>query len=177
MLKAQVLVTKRTGPGIEEARRILRDVTTRLPTQPEAWQLLAQIELDQEEPGRALDVALQGLAHNEGKSSGPLLLLKARAEKARSPAMAALTLKGLLDQEPNNVQVLIDLADAYARSGHAKQAVDLLGQKLPRVQRSRHAVSVKSLTRKPSMPTGSGRKRRSSLASSRRRIRMTPRQR
>lgn len=131
MLKAQVLVTKRTGPGIEEARRILRDVTTRLPTQPEAWQLLAQIELDQEEPGRALDVALQGLAHNEGKGSGPLLLLKARAEKARSPAMAALTLKGLLDQEPNNVQVLIDLADAYTRSGRAKQAVDLLGQKLP----------------------------------------------
>ena len=100
MLKAQVLVTKRTGPGIEEARRILRDVTTSVPTQPEAWQLLAQIELDQEEPARALDVALQGLAHNEGKASGPLLLLKARAEKARSPAMAALTLKGLLDQNP-----------------------------------------------------------------------------
>ena len=131
ILKAQILVTKRTGPGIEEARRILRDVTTRLPTQPEAWQLLAQIELDQEEPGQALDVALLGLAYNKDKGSGPLLLLKARAEKARSPAMAALTLKGLLDQEPNNVQVVIDLADAYARSGHAKQAVDLLGQKLP----------------------------------------------
>jgi tetratricopeptide (TPR) repeat protein len=140
MLKAQVLVTKHTGPAIEEARRILRDVTTRLPTQPEAWQLLAQIELDQEEPGRALDVALQGLAHNEGKGSGPLLLLKARAEKARSPAMAALTLKGLLDQEPNNVQVLIDLADAYARSGHAKQAVDLLGQKLPEFKDYAHRL-------------------------------------
>ncbi|MCX5647396.1 MAG: tetratricopeptide repeat protein [Phycisphaerae bacterium] len=128
MLKAQILVTKGSGPGIDEACRILRDVTARQPALPEAWRLLGQIELDQEEPDKALDVAVQGLVHNKG--SGPLLLLKARAEKARSPAMAALTLKELLDQEPNNVQVLIDLADAYARSGHAKQAVDLLGQKL-----------------------------------------------
>ena len=128
MLKAQVLITKRTGPGVEEARRILRDVTTRLPTQPEAWRLLAQVELSQEEPGKALDVALQGLGYNEGY--GPLLLLKARAEKVRSPAMAALTLRGLLDQEPNNVQVLVDLADAYVRSGRTQQAVDFLSQRL-----------------------------------------------
>jgi tetratricopeptide (TPR) repeat protein len=71
---------------------------------------------------------LRGLAHNEG--NGPLLLLKARAEKGRSPAQAAQTLKGLLDQDPKNVEVLVELADAYARSGRTRQAVDLLSQRL-----------------------------------------------
>ena len=129
LLKAQVLMLKGTGPGLESARRILREVTSSEPKLAEAWQWLAQLELSQEDPAKAADVALRGLAHNEG--NGPLLLLKARADKVRSPAMAALTLKGLLDQNPQNVEVLIELADAYARAGRTQQAVDLLRQKLP----------------------------------------------
>jgi tetratricopeptide (TPR) repeat protein len=129
LLKAQALMLKGTGPGIESARRLLREVTSSEPKLAEAWDLMGRLELSQEEPAKALDAALRGLAHNEG--NGPLLLLKARAEKARSPAMAAQTLKGLLDQNPRNVEVLIELADAYARSGRTQQAVDLLRQKLP----------------------------------------------
>ncbi|MCU0914620.1 MAG: tetratricopeptide repeat protein [Planctomycetes bacterium] len=129
LLKAQVLVLKGTGPGLAEARRILREITASQPVLAEAWQLLAQLELSQEDPTKAMDVALRGLTHNEG--NGPLLLLKARAEKIRSPAMAVLTLKGLLEQYPGNVEVLVDLADAYARAGRTQQAVDVLREKLP----------------------------------------------
>ena len=129
LLKAQVLMLKGTGPGIDGARRLLREITANQPKMAEAWQWLAQLELSQEDPSRASDVALQGLTHNPG--NGPLVLLKARAEKVRSPAVAALTLKGLSDQNPKNVEVLVDLADAYARSGRTQQAVDLLRQKLP----------------------------------------------
>jgi len=129
LLKAQVLLRKGTGPGIEGARHLLREVTSRQPRLVEAWQWLAQLELSQEDPGRAADVALQGLTHNP--DNGPLLLLKARAEKVRSPAMAALTLKGLLDQNPKDIEVLVDLADAYARADRTSQAVELLRQKVP----------------------------------------------
>ncbi len=132
LLQAQVLVLKGTGPGIESARRILREVTGSEPKLAEAWRWLAQLELSQEDPVKASDVALRGLAHNP--DNGALLLLKARADKVRSPAMAALTLKGLLEQNPQNVEVLIELADAYARSGRNQQAVDLLRQKLPELQ-------------------------------------------
>jgi tetratricopeptide (TPR) repeat protein len=129
LLKARVLMLKGTGPGVESARRILREVASSEPKLAEAWRWLAQLELSQEDPAKALDAALRGLAHNQ--DDGLLLLLKARAEKVRSPAMAALTLKGLLEQYPQNVEVLIELADAYARSGRAQQAVDLLREKLP----------------------------------------------
>ncbi len=129
LLKAQVLMLKGTGPGIEGARRILGEVTTRQPKMAEAWLWLAQLELGQEDPAKVLDVTLRGLAHNP--ENGQLLLLKARAEKVRTPAIAALTLKGLLDQNPKNVEILVELADAYARAGRTPQAVDLLRQKLP----------------------------------------------
>jgi tetratricopeptide (TPR) repeat protein len=129
LLKAQILLLpfRRTGPGVEEARLILREITNRQPKLVEAWQWLAQLELSQEEPSRAHDAALRGLAHNENNAL--LLLLKARAEKVRSPAIAALTLKQLLDGGPKNVEVVVDLADAYARAGRTQQAVDLLRQK------------------------------------------------
>ncbi len=132
LLKVQVLMLKGTGPGIEEARRLLGEVTKNQPKVAEAWQWLAQLELSQEDPAKASDVALRGLAHHP--DNGPLLLLKARAEKVRTPATAALTLKGLLEQSPKNVEVLVELADAYARAGRTQQAVDLLGQKLPELE-------------------------------------------
>jgi tetratricopeptide (TPR) repeat protein len=132
LLKAQVLMLKGTGPGLEGARRVLGEVTKDQPKVAEAWQWLAQLELSQEDPAKALDVTLRGLAHNP--ENGPLLLLKARAEKVRTPAIAALTLRGLLDQNPKNIDILVELADAYARSGRTQQAVDLLGQKLPELE-------------------------------------------
>ncbi|MCL5280970.1 MAG: tetratricopeptide repeat protein [Planctomycetes bacterium] len=129
LLKAQVLLLRGTGPSVESARRILHEVTSSEPTLAQAWQGLAQLELSQEDPARALDAARRGLAHNPDDAT--LLLLKARAEKVRSPTVAALTLKGLLEKNPQNVEVVIELADAYARSGRAQQAVDLLHEKLP----------------------------------------------
>jgi thioredoxin-like negative regulator of GroEL len=52
--------------------------------------------------------------------------------------MAAQTLKGLSDQNPQNVEVLIELADAYARAGRTQQAVELLRQKLPEFEGRDH---------------------------------------
>lgn len=127
LLKAQILLARSTGPGLEEARRLLRDITASQPKMPEAWQTLAQLELSQEDPRKASDVALQGLTHNPDYVG--LLLLKARAEKVRQPAVAVLTLKGLLDQNPRNLEIVVELADAYARAERTQQAVELLQEK------------------------------------------------
>ena len=124
LLRARSLLLRGTGPGIEEARRILREAGDTHPKYAEAWEWMVRLELDQREPGRALDMAVRGLAHNP--ESRQLLMLKALAEKERSPSLAALTLKGLLEQYPGDIEILVELADTYTRADRPGQAVDLL---------------------------------------------------
>jgi tetratricopeptide (TPR) repeat protein len=127
--KARTLILRGTGPAIEEARLLLRQVTTDYPKYVNGWELMTQLELNQEEPGRALDYATRGLAHNEQNKQ--LLLLKAVAEKRLSPSVAALTtLPSLAKQYPNDVGILIEWADAYARASRPEKAVELLSSKL-----------------------------------------------
>jgi len=135
--KARILILRGTGPAIEEARQLLRQVTTDYPKYADAWELMAQLELSQEEPGRALDYATRGLAHNEQNKQ--LLLLKAIAEKRLSPSVAALTtLPSLAKQYPDDLGILIEWADAYARAGQSRKAVELLDSKLPEFKGPAH---------------------------------------
>ncbi len=134
LFKARTLLLKGTNPAAEQARGILRGVTDERPRYADAWEWMVRLELQQGEPGRAVDTALRGLAHNPDDRQ--LLLLKALAEKERSPALAALTLKGLADQYPRDVEVLIELADAYVRTDRAEQALELLRERLANFQGS-----------------------------------------
>jgi tetratricopeptide (TPR) repeat protein len=60
-----------------------------------------------------------------------LLLLKAMAEKRISPSVAALTtLPKLAGQYPDDIGILIEWADAHARSDRPEKAVELLNGKL-----------------------------------------------
>jgi tetratricopeptide (TPR) repeat protein len=129
VLKSQILMMRATGPAIEEARRLLRQATTDYPKYAKGWEVMVQLELQQEEPGRAMDYATRGLAHNEEDKE--LLLLKAMAEKRLSPSVAALTtLPSLAQKYPNDVGILIEWADAYARADRSEKAVELLDSKL-----------------------------------------------
>ena len=128
-LKAQILMALGTGPAIEEARALLRQVTSDDPKYAAAWRLAAQLELGQDELTQALDTATRGLAHNENDKD--LLLLKALAEKRRSPSMAATTLSGLAQEYPDDVGIFIEWADAYALADRPEKAVELLEKKLP----------------------------------------------
>ncbi|MGE5294758.1 MAG: tetratricopeptide repeat protein [Solirubrobacterales bacterium] len=140
-LKAQLLIMRGTGPAIEQARQLLRQVTTDYPKYTRGWEAIVQLELQQEDPGKAMDYATRGLAHVESdpKTGEPvkseenrrLLLLKAAAEKRLSPSVAALTtLPTLAAQYPNDVGILIEWADAYARAGRSEKAIELLNGKL-----------------------------------------------
>lgn len=129
LYKARVLTLRGTGPATEEARRLLQQVVADYPKYVDGWKMMAQLELDQEEPGRALDYATRGLAHNEQNKD--LLILKAMAEKRLSPSVAALTtLPMLAAQYPGDVGILIEWADAHARAGRPEKAVELLESKL-----------------------------------------------
>jgi len=129
LYKARILILRGTGPSIEEARQLLRQVTTDYPKYADGWELMAQLELNQNEPGRALDFATRGLAHNEQHKQ--LLLLKAVAEKRLSPSMAALTtLPSLAKQYPDDVGILLEWADAYILANRPEKAVELLRGKL-----------------------------------------------
>jgi len=124
LLKAQFLLSRGTRPSIEQGQRLLREVTAARPRLSQAWHLLGRLELEREEPGRALDMALSGLSHNE--QDRDLLLLKADAEEARSPILAVPTLRPLLEQYPNDVQIERRLARALYRSGNKSEGRSIL---------------------------------------------------
>jgi cellulose synthase operon protein C len=124
MLKARLLLAEGTTPAIENATQILQKITETQPRISEAWLLLGEISLRQGEPGKAIDIALRGLVHKANDRA--LLMLKARAEAARSPSLAILTLRGLRELDPNDTDTTIILANTYVATGEPNKAVELL---------------------------------------------------
>jgi len=124
LFKARSLLSEGTEPAIEEAQNTLEKITQDQPIISEAWGLLGEILLRQGQPGRALDTALRGLVHNSNNKQ--LLLLKARAEAARSPILAIPTLKLLREQDPNDLTIILQLANTYIAADEPEKAVALL---------------------------------------------------
>jgi tetratricopeptide (TPR) repeat protein len=122
--KARLLLAKRTAQSIEQASDILRAITEKQPEVGNAWVLLAQIALQEGKPAKAMDVALRGLVHRPNDRT--LLLLKAKAEGARSPELALPTFKALWELDPNNSDSIVSLAEGYMAAGQYENAVNLL---------------------------------------------------
>lgn len=135
--RAQLLLRRETAPATAQARRVLREVAAESPKLPMAWVLLCTLELREDELGEAMDAALQGLAHNPDNRQ--LLLLKARAEGRRSAMLAVPTLRGLVDRDPNDTNVVSQLANAYVRSDRPQEAIRVLRQ---------HVAALKDPARK-----------------------------
>ncbi|MFH1371559.1 MAG: tetratricopeptide repeat protein [Planctomycetota bacterium] len=124
--KARMLLAKGMAPQIKQASGILQAITEKQPEVTGAWALLAQIALQEGKPAGAIDVALRGLVHSPNDKS--LLLLKARAEAVRSPELALPTMKALWELEPNNVDTVVSLAEAYMAADRYDDAVVLLNK-------------------------------------------------
>ena len=71
---------------------------------------------------------MQGLVYQPNDKS--LLLLKARAEAVRSPALAIPTLKALRELDPNDADVVVHLANIYLAANQFQEAVNLLKTQL-----------------------------------------------
>ena len=128
LYKARSLLAEGTAPDTKQATRILQKITEEQPKISEAWVLLSEIALRQEQPAKAMDVALRGLAHRPNDKG--LLLLKAQAEAVRSPTLAIPTLKALYEWEPNDIDTAVFLARTYIAAGEPEKAVDLLEKQL-----------------------------------------------
>jgi len=128
LLNARMLLANGTGPDIRKAVGILEAITERQPQIADAWVLLGQVLLNQGDAGRAVDVALRGLVHRPNYK--PLFLLKARAEAARSPALAVQTLRALHELDPRDADSLLRLAKVQISAGEADKAVNLLREQL-----------------------------------------------
>jgi tetratricopeptide (TPR) repeat protein len=139
--KSRLLLAKGTAQSIEQASAILQPITEKQPEVKDAWMLLAQIALQEKEPAKAIDVCLRGLAYRPNDRM--LLLLKAKAEGARSPLLAIPTLKALWEAEPNNTETAVSLAEAYMAAGENSAAVNLLkNQPLPEVASQQQILNI-----------------------------------
>ncbi len=127
--RARLLLLKNTAPDNAQARQLLMEVTKGRPRSPDAWEQLGWMDLREGQPGRAIDVALEGLRYNPKEKR--LLLLKAQGEAARSsPIQAVPTLTALVEQDPNDTDVVLQLADVYIRADRADKALELLQQRI-----------------------------------------------
>jgi len=128
LYKAHSTLDEGTAAAIEAAEQILREITEDQPESSQAWVLLGEIAIKQEQPDKAMNAALGGLAHRPTDKT--LLLLKARAEAARSPVLAVPTLESLHNLDPNDVGAALLLAKTYIRAGESNKALTLLKRQL-----------------------------------------------
>jgi len=128
LLKARVLLAEETAPAADSATKLLEKLTEEYPKMVGAWGMLGEVQLRQGLSGKAIDTVLQGLVHNANDRS--LLMLKARAEAAKSPFLSIATLKELLALDPNDTNAAMRLADAYVATREADKAVSVLRQQL-----------------------------------------------
>jgi tetratricopeptide (TPR) repeat protein len=128
LFKVASLLGEGTSPAINNAEQILRKMTDEKPEISKAWRLLGEISLTKGQTGRAIDAALRGLTHSPNDKA--LLMLKARAEAVRSPALAISTLKMLREVDPNNTDTTLHLANIYIAIGEPDKAVKLLEEQL-----------------------------------------------
>ena len=126
--KAGVLVARGTAPALEEAEQILKDLVGGRPGNERAWTMLATMYLNEGDLAKALNAALNGLSHLP-RSKG-LMLIKAAAEARRSPELAIGTLRQLLDDRPDDINVAVELARTYSAAGKHDEAIRLLEEKL-----------------------------------------------
>ena len=129
LLKAQLLFNEGTTSTSEQARQLLSEVTREQPRSAKAWELLGWLELRDQQPNRAADAALRGLTHCPDSEHSPLLWLKAQAEARLSPALAVPTLKELMLKDPDNIDVVEQLANAYLGSDRPEAALELLRER------------------------------------------------
>jgi tetratricopeptide (TPR) repeat protein len=128
LLKARSTLAEGTAPSIESARQMLQKITEQQPQISEAWALLGDIAIKQGQPGKAMEAALGGLAN--GPNDKNLLLLKARAEAARSPVLAIPTLRLLHELDPSDLDVAVLMANTYIKIEEPDKAVNLLREQL-----------------------------------------------
>lgn len=124
LFEARCLLLKKSLASTEKARQMLLEITEKKPKTAYAWVLLTDIYLNRNMNAEAMETVLQGLAYLPEDSR--LLLMKARTEARHSSAAALPTLKQLYEQEPQSVEIILELAKTYADTRKYEESIRLL---------------------------------------------------
>ncbi len=140
LFKARSLLAEGTAPAIENAQQILQKITEEGPEVTDAWALLSEIAFRQGESSKAIDIALRGLVHRPNDKT--LLLLKARSEAEKLPALAIPTLKALREIDPEDVDIIVNLANTYLAADQPQKAVNLIKTQLDRGTSDKRSLNI-----------------------------------
>lgn len=124
MLKARVLFAKGTNPAYSMAIKLLRKATSLNPMYPQAWAIMAEINLARKDYTKAMGNIATGLTYLPGNKL--LYLSKARIHAAQSPQLAVETLIGLREKYPQDTDIAVYLAYIYINADQSSDAVKLL---------------------------------------------------
>lgn len=123
MRKAAILLG-RGGKAAVEAIQILNSLLEEFPRLEQAWLILTEWYLLNNQPGMAMDTALRGLAALPDNRM--LMMAKARIEALRSPSLALETLTQLARRFPADESIIEMQAQMLRRIDKPAQAVELL---------------------------------------------------
>lgn len=132
LIKARYLISTQNPGKIEQAVGILESLVEEYPAIKDGWELLANISLQKNNTQRALYYCDKGLTFSP--NDGNLQLLKARTILESSPFSAVRILNGLLQENPDSVEVIIPLAQAHIITGNTPEAIQMLKSKLETAQ-------------------------------------------
>ncbi|MHC4926789.1 MAG: tetratricopeptide repeat protein [Planctomycetota bacterium] len=124
MKKADLLIRQKNAVAFEQAKGVLRQLVDEYPRQEEAWSMMTRIALIEAEPGKAMDIALQGLSYLP--DSKTLKILRAQAQSARSPEMAVEMLEILQRDYSDDPSVILMLSKNYRKIDKLSLAITLL---------------------------------------------------
>ena len=129
VFQAQRLISRGTTESVAAARKALDDLARKRPEMSQVWRLSAQVALLEGDSERAVDAISRGLAAepDDGQRRA-LLMLKAEAERAKYPVLAATTLRGVWDRDHTDTAVGLALASAYIDSGEGRKALPIIGE-------------------------------------------------
>ncbi len=128
LLKSRFLISTRNNANVIKAVEILEGLIETYPNVAGAWQLLANVSIQNNNPDRALFYCEKGLAHSP--SDPQLLLLKAKVGMETSPFSAVKILNDLLERNPGEIDIIIPLAQAHIKTGNINEAIEMLKQKI-----------------------------------------------
>ena len=128
MQQVRLLVRKQNAESVAQARKILSGLVEIYPKQEEAWAMMAQIALLEQNRQEAMDVVLRGLTSLP--DSRELKLLKARIESEDAPELALKILEALYREAPDDPSVVLMLSENYRKTGQLPKTVLLLEEAL-----------------------------------------------
>ncbi|MBN1123694.1 MAG: tetratricopeptide repeat protein [Sedimentisphaerales bacterium] len=125
LLRAQYLLAQKDPQATQQALDDLAELSKKYPKIEQVWTLQAEIYLAEGKRIKALETIHLGLRYLP--KSVELTRLKARCEAlTSSPEMAVLTLERLAEQNPDRLDVGVNLAEMYVKTGQTIKAIRLL---------------------------------------------------